>query len=69
VRHVITESDLDEWLRKPQWQMYASSAGKRLWVDQGGNGGPVFRVDKLDGGTIFLGADRAAAVEAYNTAC
>lgn len=71
MNHTITESELDEWLRKPQWHIYASSGvraggAKRLEIDIGANG-RAFRVT-CRGDTIFLGADQAAAVAAYNTA-
>lgn len=69
-RHTIKQSDLDEWLRTPQWQLYASCCGrgtnKTLEVDAA-SGGPVFRV-RDHGETKFLGADKAAAVAAYNEA-
>jgi len=69
-RHTITTEELDEWLRRPQWQTFASSfsreSNKALEVDAA-SAGPVFRV--LDHGeTAFLGADKAAAIAAYNAA-
>lgn len=68
-RHTVTDQELDEWLRQPQWKMFASSgsetSNKRLLVDGGAT--TVFRV--IDHGeTVFLGADRAAAIAAYNNA-
>lgn len=70
-RHKIALQELDEWIRRPQWQAFASSANalsrKKLEVDGAAIGGPIFRV--IDRGeTIFLGADMAAAVAAYNEA-
>lgn len=66
MRHTITESALEEWLREPQWRVYASSGGpdsrKRLEADK-----DVFKVT-VKGETVFLGCDRAAAVAAYNAA-
>jgi hypothetical protein len=69
-RHTITQSDLDEWLRRPQWQPFASSfsrgSNKSLELDAAADG-VIFRV--LDHGeTKFLGTDKIAAIEAYNAA-
>lgn len=65
--HTITVAELDEWLRRPQWQIFASCGSvhshKRIETDRG----EVFRV-QVNGETIFLGADKAAAVAAYNEA-
>jgi hypothetical protein len=71
-RHTITHSELDEWLRRPQWQIFARSgsavSNKALEVDGAVlNGPPVFRVTD-HGETKFIGADRAAAIAAYNEA-
>jgi len=70
-RHTITASELDEWLRRPQWQAFARScsnvSNKALEVDAAASDGPVFRV--VDHGeTKFLGTDKAAAIDAYNAA-
>lgn len=69
-RHTITPDELDEWLRRPQWQAFARSfsgvSHKALEVDAAASG-PVFRVTD-HGETRFLGTDRAAAVAAYNAA-
>ena len=68
MRHTITEKELNEWLCRPQWQIFASSADqggvKRLEVDCGGDTN-VFRVT-VRGEVVFLGADKTAAVSAYN---
>lgn len=68
--HTITEKELNEWLCRPQWQVFASSAGrgsaKRLEVD-GAADNHVFRV-MVRGHAVFLGADKTAAVAAYNDA-
>jgi hypothetical protein len=68
--HMITENELNEWLRRPQWQVYASSASqggyKRLEVDSA-DGTHVFRVT-ANREVIFLGADKSAAVAAFNEA-
>jgi hypothetical protein len=70
-RHTITVEELDEWMRRPQWQAYARSgssvSNKALEFDAAASGGPVFRVTD-HGETTFLGTDRAAAVAAYNAA-
>lgn len=70
MNHSVTEKDLNEWLCRPQWQIFASSADrdgvKRLEVDNDGSG-PVFRVT-VKGEVTFLGADKASALSAYNTA-
>ncbi len=70
MRHTITADDLDEWLRTPRWQRFASSFGngsaKFFEVDEAG-GVHAFRV--VDHGeTVFLGADLAKAITAYNSA-
>lgn len=66
--HTVTERELNGWLCRPQWQVFASSVGhdshKRLEVDSGGDAN-VFRVTDHDE-TIFLGTDKAAAITAYN---
>jgi hypothetical protein len=68
--HQISERELDEWLCQPQWKIFASSAGrdgsKRLEVDGAANT-RVFRVT-VCGEVAFLGADKTAAVAAYNAA-
>lgn len=70
-RHTITQSELDEWLKRPQWQAFARSfsnvSHKALEVDGAAPSGPVFRVTD-HGETKFLGADKAAAIDAYNAA-
>ena len=69
-RHTITIEELDDWLRKPQWQTVASSFGegsnKGLEMDTGSDG-HVFRVFDR-GETKFLGTDKAAAIAEYNAA-
>lgn len=69
-RHTITESELDEWLRTPQWRAFARSfssvSQKALEIDAASEG-PVFRVTD-HGDTKFIGADRTAAIVAYNDA-
>lgn len=69
-RHTITAAELDEWLHRPQWHAFARSfsnvSHKMLEID-GAASGPVFRVTD-HGETRFLGADKAAAVAAYNEA-
>ncbi len=64
--HTITEAELDEWMHQPQWQAFArcfgEGANKKLEVD-----GKAFRVTN-HGEIVFLGADMAAAVAAYNNA-
>lgn len=70
-RHTITQAELDEWLKRPQWQAFARSfsqaSHKALEVDGAATGGPVFWV--VDHGeTKFLGADKDAAIAAYNEA-
>jgi hypothetical protein len=69
-RHTITPDELDEWLRRPQWQTFASSfssvSNKALELDAAADN-LVFRVTD-HGETKFLGADRTAAVAAYNEA-
>lgn len=70
-RHMITLDELDEWLRRPQWQAFARSfsdfSHKALELDAAVSGGPVFRVTD-HGETKFLGTDKAAAIAAYNEA-
>lgn len=70
MRHTITEKELNEWLCQPQWQILASSCGndsnKQLEFDRT-EYGCVFRVSN-HGETIFLGANKSAAVAAYNDA-
>lgn len=70
-RHTITEDELDEWLRRPQWQAFAKSfssvSQKALEFDGAISGALVFRVTD-HGETKFLGTDRAAAIAAYNEA-
>lgn len=67
-QHTITEAEMDEWLRTPQWRLFAGSftqySNKRLEIDCSGDG-RVFRVTD-HGETVFIGADRAAAIAAYN---
>ena len=69
-RHTITEKDLDEWLRTPQWQAVASSldrhSNKSLEVDVSPDG-PVFRVVSHNE-TLFIGMDKITAVDIYNKA-
>ena len=69
-RHTITPDELDEWLRSPQWKNFSSSfsstSEKRLEVDAAADV-RVFRVTD-HGETKFLGADKAAAIAAYNEA-
>ena len=69
-RHTIKESELDEWLRRPHWQTFARSfssvSHKALEIDAATEG-PIFRVTD-HGDTKFVGADRAAAIAAYNDA-
>lgn len=69
-RHTITLDELDEWLRRPQWQTFASSfscdSNKGLEVDAASDG-PVFRVFD-HGETTFIGTDKVAAIAAYNAA-
>lgn len=72
VRHTITSDELDEWLRRPQWQAFARSfsavSHKALEIDGAvGSSGLVFRVTD-HGETKFLGTDKAAAIAAYNEA-
>ena len=68
--HQITELELNEWLCRPQWKIFASSGGpdrvKRLEIDSGSDC-LVFRVTS-NGETAFLGTDKTAAVAAYNDA-
>lgn len=68
--HTINEEELSEWLLRPQWQIYASSGSrdgaKRLEIDSANNT-HVFRV-VVHGDVVFLGADKGAAVAAYNNA-
>lgn len=70
MKHTITERELNEWLSRPQWQTFARSAGsgsnKSLEVDAS-DIGRAFRVTD-HGETIFLGADKTAAIAAYNSA-
>lgn len=71
-RHTITESDLDEWLKRPHWQAFAfakssSSASYKVLEVDAASDDAVFRV--TDHGTIlFIGTDKAAAIEFYNAA-
>ena len=69
-RHTITQAELDEWLRKPQWEAFARSfsgtSHKTLEIDTTSEC-RVFRV-KDHGETTFIGADSAAAIAAYNEA-
>lgn len=69
-RHTTTVEDLDEWLRRPRWQTFASSfssvSDKALELDAAADN-LVFRVTD-HGETKFLGADKAAAIAAYNEA-
>lgn len=69
--HRITERELNEWLCRPQWQQFAASCGpgsnKRFEVDGGDTGQRVFRVTDR-GETVFLGADKVAAIVTYNNA-
>lgn len=70
-RHTITPMELDEWLRRPQWQAFARSCSsvshKALEVDAAVSNGPVFRVTDHSE-TTFIGTDKAAAIAAYNAA-
>lgn len=70
-RHTISQDELDEWLRRPQWQAFARSfsetSDKALELDAAVSRGPVFRVTD-HGETKFLGTDKAAAIAAYNEA-
>lgn len=70
-RHTITQNELDEWLRRPQWHTFARSfsdfSHKALEIDGAASEGPVFRVTD-HGETRFVGADRVAAIAAYNDA-
>lgn len=67
MRHTITRAALDEWLSEVNWRIFASSGGdgsaKRLDVDNG----KIFRVTD-HGNVVFLGADKDAAIAAYNNA-
>jgi hypothetical protein len=69
--HTITERELNEWLCRPQWQQFAASFGaeanKRFEVDTNDRGECVYRVTD-HGETVFLGADKVAAIAAYNEA-
>jgi len=69
-RHIITMEELDEWMRRPQWQTFASSfssaSNKALELDAAADC-LMFRVTD-HGETKFLGADKAAAIAAYNEA-
>lgn len=67
-RHTITEEELDEWLQSDPWKQFAAG---------GGNGShKLFHINVIDGRTrvldhdvaIYEGADRAAAIRAYNEA-
>lgn len=70
-RHTITAKELDDWMRRPQWQAFARSCSdvsqKALELDAAASGGPVFRVTD-HGETKFLGTDKTAAIAAYNAA-
>lgn len=70
-RHTITQEELDEWLRRPQWQAFARSfsavSHKTLEIDSTVSDGRVFRVTD-HGETVFLGGDKATAIAAYNEA-
>ena len=70
-KHTITAAELDEWMRRPQWHVFArsfsSASHKALELDSAAPSGPVFRVTD-HGETKFLGTDKAAAIAAYNDA-
>lgn len=70
MKHVVTQSEIEDWLRRPQWQTCASSVSrashKYLEIDAAAPE-RVFRVVDHDK-TMFIGADIAAAVAAYNEA-
>lgn len=70
-RHTVTLDELDEWMRRPQWQTFArsfSNVSHKTMEFDGACGGPaVFRVTDHDE-IKFLGADKTAAVAAYNNA-
>lgn len=69
-RHTITEEDLNEWLKTPQWQTFASSfskgSNKVLDLDAAADG-VVFRVTD-HGNTLFIGTDKSLAIKFYNEA-
>jgi hypothetical protein len=69
-RHTITVEELDEWMRRPQWQAFARSfsgtSHKAFELDAAADN-LVFRVTD-HGETKFLGADKVAAIAAYNEA-
>lgn len=69
-RHIVTQDEFDDWLRRPQWQTFASSfsvdSNKTFEID-GAAHGWMFRVTD-HGETVFLGCDKAAAIAAYNKA-
>lgn len=70
VRHEITRVALDQWLADERflWRTFASSSGlgsdKRLIVRDEGRD---FRVTD-HGKILYEGFDKAAAIEAYNSA-
>lgn len=69
-RHTITQNELDEWMRRPQWQTFARSfsnvSRKSLEID-GSTGPAVFRVTDHEE-IKFIGTDMTAAIAAYNDA-
>lgn len=66
-RHTITEQELNEWLAQEAWRRFASSAGDDSHKTFEVNAAGMFRV--MDHGKeVYVGFDKAAAIEAYNAA-
>lgn len=66
-RHCITEDDLTSWLARYSWNTFASSGGIRSNKHFDVSSTGIFRI--TDHGKItYEGADKSAAVAAYNKA-
>lgn len=67
MRHTVTVEEFDEWFRRDDWHIFASSATaksiKTLQVSTVG----MFRVT-ADNNLIYAGGDKREAIAAYNAA-
>lgn len=66
-RHTVTEKELDDWLAEAAWRRFAGSFGDGSSKSLETDGRGVYRVI-VGRATVFLGADKSAAIAAYNEA-